>query len=91
MSTLPLASRLLLGWLVLVTLAPALVGVAEALGLYASGMLPLALLGAVLAALLGLLAFEPPRSHSPSAWLKQLHHRLVPHVSPSPQSPRQEQ
>ena len=91
MRTLPLASRLLVGWLVLVTLAPALVGVAEALGLYSPGMLPLALLGAVLAALLGLLVFAPPRSHSPRAWLRQLGLRLVPQEPPSPQSPRQEQ
>jgi hypothetical protein len=91
MRTLPFATRLLLGWLVLVTLAPALVGVAEALGLYPAGMLPLALLGAVLAALLGLLIFAPPRSASTGAWLKQLRERLVPNVSPSPQSPRQEQ
>ena len=77
-----------MAWLVVVTLVPAFVGVAEALGLYAPGMLPLALLGAVLAALLGLLVFAPPRSTSARAWLKQLREHVVP--SPSPQSPRQE-
>jgi hypothetical protein len=80
-----------MAWLVVVTLAPALVGVAEALGLYPTGMLPLSLLGAVLAALLGLLVFAPPRSPSPRAWLQQLHERLVPNVPSPPQSPRQEQ
>lgn len=85
------ATRALMAWLVVVTLAPALVGVAEALGLYPTGMLPLALLGAVLAALLGLLVFAPPRAPSPRAWLKQLRERLVPNVPSSPQSPRQEQ
>lgn len=90
MSRLPLATRLLLLWLAAVCLAPAGVGLAQAVGLTAPGMLPLALLGAVLGAALGLLLFEPPRSNSPRAWLLQLRDRLVPAPSSSPQSPNQE-
>ena len=87
MRVLPLATRLLLLWLAAACLAPAGVGLAQAVGLTAHGMLPLAFLGAVLGVALGLLIFEPPRSSSPRAWLAQLRDRLVP--SP-PSSPNQE-
>lgn len=90
MRDLPFSVRLLLLWLALVCLAPAGVGLAQAVGLTAPGMLPLALLGAVLGAALGLLIFEPPRSNSPRAWLAQLRDRLVPTPPSSPQSPNQE-
>lgn len=90
MSQLPLATRLLMLWLAAVCLAPAGVGLAQAVGLTAPGMLALALLGAALGAALGLLIFEPPRSNSPRAWLAQLRARLVPTPPSSSQSPNQE-
>lgn len=78
MSQLPLSARLLLLWLAAVTLAPAVLGLAQAMGLAPSGLLPVAILAAALAAALGLLIFEPPRSRSLRAWLTQLRSRLVP-------------
>jgi hypothetical protein len=78
MSQLPLSARLLLLWLAAVTLTPAALGLAQAIGLAPSGLLPVAILAAVLAAVLGLLIFEPPRSRSLRAWLAQLRSRLVP-------------
>ncbi len=83
MSKLPLATRLLLLWLVAVSLVPAVVGLAQAMSLAPAGILPVAVLGAALGAVLGLLVFEPPKSNSPRAWLAQLRARVVP---PSPQS-----
>lgn len=78
MSGLPLATRLLLLWLAAVTLAPAALGLAQAMGLASSGLLSVAIFAAALAAVLGLLIFERPRSKSLSAWLAQLRSRLVP-------------
>lgn len=94
MRALPFATRLLLLWLGATTMVPALVGLAEAVGLLGPGVLPFAVLGAALAALLGLVLFEPPRSRSPRVWFARLRVRLVPSPLPSDSSPpssRQEQ
>jgi peptidoglycan/LPS O-acetylase OafA/YrhL len=79
----PLAVRVLLGWLVLVALVPAAVGLGESLGVLRGGLLLPAVATAVLLAALGLALFEPPRQRSVRGWLQRLRARLVPVVSQS--------
>lgn len=89
MNALPLPTKLLLAWLCLVTLLPAFAGVMVAADAWPQARLTFALIAAVLAALIGLLLFEPPRSLSARRWLLDLQRRLVPGVQPSPSSKEQ--
>lgn len=91
MRGLPLAARLLVFWLVAVSLVPALFGLAQSLGRAPPGLMPFVLLGALLSAVLGLLIFEPPRTRTMRGWLTQLRVRLVPSPSLPSSSTNQEQ
>jgi len=78
MRALPLSTNLILAWLSLVSLAPAVVHGCEAVDLISKGQLPGAILGSALSSVSGLLLFEPPRSSNPRAWLAQLRARFTP-------------
>lgn len=78
------SARLLVVWLLTAALAPGVVGVGEALGLLREGLVPVVTVAALLACVLGLIVFEPPRSPlSLRRWLARLRDRLL---SPTPQS-----
>lgn len=87
MNALPLRTKLILAWLGLVSLAPALIYGGEAVGMFAAGRLPAAIFGSALSSLGGLLLFAPPRSSSPRAWLGQLRAGFTPPSSSTHSEP----
>lgn len=86
MSALPLSTKLILVWLSVVSLAPAVVYGCEAVAILPKGQVPAAILGSALSTVIGLLLFEPPRSSNPRAWLRQLVTRFTSPPSPSTHS-----
>ncbi len=86
MRALPLSTKLILVWLSVVSLAPAVVYGCEAVDILPAGQVPATILGSALSTVSGLLLFEPPRSANPRAWLGQLVTRFTPPPSPSTHS-----
>lgn len=84
MSGLPLQVRLLLASLSGAALLPFVLLLAEFSGLVAPGLGWLVDAGSVLLALCAFALFEPPRSASPFAWLRQIRRRIdaVPSSNP---------
>lgn len=85
MSRYPLPVRLLVAWVVVVTAAPALLGVAAKLELVAPALATASILVACLAVLGGLVVFERPGG-SWRAWLGRIEARLLPPLQQSPAS-----
>lgn len=88
MNRYPLAVRLVVGWLMLVTLVPALLGVAAKLELVDSRFATASIGVAVLAAIGGLVAFERPTG-SFRGWLRRLEARLLSPLQQSPTNPKE--
>ncbi len=77
-AALPFSTKLILAWLSVVTLAPAVVHGCEELDILPTGSVTAAILCSALASVSGLLLFEPPRSSNARAWLGQLRARFTP-------------